>query len=363
MKKNNLQFLLVLFITLTGFGCKLQLSQPKVVQANDFISLKLHQPQSPDSSKPDQLVFVSLDIHQRSIVVDCYVKKPGDIIFSKFDSHSLPAGSDSRACNLSDLITESGTYNFYVAATVGGQTKKSNRVSFDYVDERPLKPEKYQKIKLADCQYQIKYKTAADEDKTSQVALYYSTDTKFKVYHHSEVARQKIGSDQLGSFTYKIEDCNPQQNHFFAIRAFNQAGNNSPAVGDKKITEKIVYIENEANEEKNQPISVTNENKTASDDSGSQDEITQIYSSDTENTRTPDNPKPETTTNLETETEYTARKNAQQGLVKGEENISKTTLNPIQEIVSSGWILILIFAVFLTMLIAVFYISKNIFYD
>ncbi len=362
MKKNNLKLILVLFVTIIGFGCKLLLSQPVMVKANDFISIKLHQPRSPDSSKPDQLVFVSLDMQQRAIVVDCYVKRPGDISFSKFDSHSLPVGSDSKACNLSNLITESGTYSFYVTATVGGQTKKSNRVSFDYVDERPLKPEKYQKIKLAECKYQIKYKTAADEDKTSQVALYYSTDTKFKIDNHSEVARQKIASDQLGSFTYKIENCDPQQDHFFAIRAFDQAGNSSPAVGDKKIVEKIVYIETEDDEDTGQ-IGMTNENKADSNDLVAQNEATQINAPDLEDTITPNNHESKTTRDLETEANYTARKNTKQGLVKGEENISEINLNPIQEIFSSGWIIILMLAVFLSMLIAVFYISKNIFYD
>ncbi len=362
MKKNSLKLILALFITIIGSGCKLFFSQPVVVKADDsFFNIKLHEPRSPDRLKASQLVFVTLDIQQRAITVDCYAKKPGDLNFAKFDTASILKGGDSGVCDLTDLISESGTYSFYVTASVNNQIRESNRVSLDYTDEKPLKPKNYQKLKLADCKYQIEYTTAADEGKTSQVALYYSTATEFQINQDTEVARQAISSDERGSFTYHIDNCDNNVDHFFAIRAFDQAGNSSSAVGDEKIIENIIYIKDDNNDEEKE--SQANDNNEKNDSQRNSESTATTEAAKTKNLALADPGTPKDTIGIETEAEFTERKNSEKGLVKGQEKILKTQFNPIQEIASSAWLITLIFIVFITMLIAIFYISKKIFYD
>jgi hypothetical protein len=363
MIKNRIKFSLAAIVSCLTLVVGVMLCQPGLVEAQDsFFSIKLESPRSPDRFKADQLVFVALDMQERSMKVNCFVKRPGQVEFEQFDSQQLPPGGDSGLCHLDGIMTEVGTYSFYTEAVVAGQTRQSNRVSIDYVQEQPLEPESYQKFKLTDCKYQIEYQTAADQGQTEQVALYYSTETEFELNNDTEVARQTIGSDQQGVFTYQVKDCQQNEEHFFAIRSFDAVGHASSAIGDEKINEKIVYIEKEdsAGEEESKKTSQLDPTPNLrEDDSQPSAEIN--YPSYDEGQSSEQ--AGESKTYISTEAEYTAHKNKQQGLIKGEQDMLDTSFNPWQELISSVWVIALLFIVFITILIAIFYISKDIFYD
>lgn len=224
------------FIAILSFVTFLLVSTYAYAAPN--LSIQIEQPQSPTNLNNIKINFVALDIANNPISVTCFKKTPDDAGFVQFGSViTLSAGGNTSNCEVTDaIINKDGTYQFYAHAIAGSETVDSSTVSVEYKTSGPGTPINFSKTKSGDCQYKITFKTADDSGRTSKVELYRSDQTKFDTNSGTRVGSLSIGSNQEGSFTNDISDCN--KTYYYAIRAFDSAGNGSGVVGDSidKIT-------------------------------------------------------------------------------------------------------------------------------
>src|SRR5690606_25157260 len=69
------------------------------------LSIRLEQPERPNSQEEFNITFVALDIQNRQIVVDCFVKESSEVAFTKFgDSITLQNGGDTGNCRVTSNI-------------------------------------------------------------------------------------------------------------------------------------------------------------------------------------------------------------------------------------------------------------------
>ena len=196
------------------------------------LSAVLEKPKTPENQRDYTITFVALDIQNRPVVVRCYKKTPSEGGFSIFDSDkNLPSGGGSGTCSVtSSLVSAEGTYQYYVIASAEAETVQSATVSVDYKAGGPGTPTYYGKDHPSTCQYNIKFKTADDAGKTVKVEVYRSDQTSFNADSGTRIATVTIGSNQEGSHLDTVPECN--KTYYYAVRAFNDAGNGSDAVGD-----------------------------------------------------------------------------------------------------------------------------------
>ena len=211
------------------FGFLLFLSLGEIFAGS--LTVRIEKPSSPTSKKDFRIDFVSLDLEQRTVQVDCYYKKPGGS-FSLFESKNLKAGGDSGYCQVdSGEISERRVYDFYVVANAGSDSITSASVAVEYDDIGPGTPTDYSRVKQLDgCSYEIKFKTANDNNETAKVELYRSMSAYFTADSNTRIAQVGMGSNLESKFFTTLPDC--AKEYFFAIRAFDGAGNGSGVVGD-----------------------------------------------------------------------------------------------------------------------------------
>ena len=195
------------------------------------LSIRVEEPKSPTNQKNFKLGFVVLDINNNPVSVKCEFKGPSDGSFAQFDStQNLIAGGTSGACQVTyNQISPIGNYKFRAVATSDTGTEVSNEVSVDYDDSRPGKPENYGKEKISDGTFKITFKTANDA-KTVKVEVYRSDSTSFDLNGGTKVGEVALGPNQNGEFTNTVPDAS--KTYYFALRAFDSAGNTSDPVGD-----------------------------------------------------------------------------------------------------------------------------------
>lgn len=202
-----------------------------------FLSIKLEEPRTPTNDNSFKINFVALDTQNQSITVKCFKKGPSDSDFVQFGSDIvLPAGGSSGDCIVdSSSMANQGSYQFYVSAQAGADSATSQTVSVDYKTETPGTPSDYSKERFGvnSCDYTIRFKTSADNGKTKKVEIYMSSLTSFSADAGTRVGTVTIGSNQEGHFTTTAPDCS--KTFYFAIRAFDDAGNGSGVVGDSNV--------------------------------------------------------------------------------------------------------------------------------
>ena len=198
------------------------------------LSVKIETPKSPSRENNFKIGFVTLDIQGRSVTVKCLKKGPSDGGFSQFGSDFVFAsGGNSGDCQVtSSVLSSQGTYEFKVSAQAGSETAESSIVSVTYATDSPGTPS-YSREQLSSCDYKIKFKTA-DDGRTAKVKIYRSTETSFTADSSTEIGTVNIGPNLEGSFTNSVPDCS--KNYYFAIRAFDDAGNGSGIAGDSVVT-------------------------------------------------------------------------------------------------------------------------------
>lgn len=224
MFKNLLKITLGIIISLTFVS---------VVHAAG-VSIRLSSPKSPANQNNFDVNFVTLDTAGNAITVKCFKKGPGDGGFSQFGSDvNLAAGGNAGNCSVTgSVVNTTGSYQFQATAYNGSETVTSNTVSVDYNTGGPDTPTNYSKEKPSSCTYRIKFITANDGGKTVKVEVYRSENTNFNADSGSRVATVSIGSNTSGSADVSVADCNKE--YFFAVRAFDSAGNGSGLAGDSK---------------------------------------------------------------------------------------------------------------------------------
>ncbi|MCW1949664.1 MAG: hypothetical protein KIH89_004475, partial [Candidatus Shapirobacteria bacterium] len=208
----------------------------QIVFAESSLSVRLEQPKTPTNIKDLHLKFVALDLNSNAITAKCLKKGPIDSDFSQYGSDIvLSAGGNASQCNTLSAIDRVGSYQFKVEAN----GVSSNTVSIDYKDIAPGTPTDYRKESLnGNCDFKIHFRTANDEGRTVKVELYRSTDSAFTANNDSLVHSINIGSTQETDINNSVPDCS--KTYYYALRAFDNAGNGSDIIGDT-ITVKTIY--------------------------------------------------------------------------------------------------------------------------
>lgn len=227
MVKNIVAALFIAFVSL--------LVTDLALAANN-LSIRVEQPKSPNNQSGFNVNFVVLDVLGRPIEVKCFRKGPGEAGFTQFGSAlSLAAGGNTGNCQVtSDVVTGEGTYQFSATATAGAESVDSQVVSVEYKTSTPGTPGDYKReTQPSSCQFKISFKTADDGGKTSKVEIYRSDQTSFTADDGTRVGTVFAGSNQEGSFIDTVPDC--AKTYYYAIRAFDGAGNGSGVVGDSVV--------------------------------------------------------------------------------------------------------------------------------
>ncbi|MDH7476567.1 MAG: SdrD B-like domain-containing protein [Microgenomates group bacterium] len=205
------------------------------------LSVRLSEPKSPTRFNNFDLNFVALDYDNNPITVKCFYKKEGGV-YSQFDTtKTLTAGGNAGSCKVtsSQLNQDGKTYSFYVEADNGTETALSEIVSVDFNTQGPGTPTSYSKEHSGTCEYKIKFKTADDGGKTVKVEIYRSRDTNFALDGSTRTASIPIGSNSEYAYTDNLPSGYCDDTWYYALRAFDSAGNGSGWVGDSLVT--IVY--------------------------------------------------------------------------------------------------------------------------
>lgn len=199
------------------------------------LSVRLEQPQSPTRLNEWKLSFSVLDRLARTPSVTCYVKKPGAGSFITFGETFTSSKSlgDSGHCQVSSaLLTEQGTYEFYVKASAGADSEDTFSVNVVYDTSGPGTPSSYSKEHPAQCKWIIRFRTADDNGSTSKVEIYSSDQKSFDTHNGTRVGSVNIGSNQDGEFVHdRADHCDREW--YYVIRAFDSAGNQSGHAGDQ----------------------------------------------------------------------------------------------------------------------------------
>lgn len=203
----------------------------KVAFADASLSVKISSPKTPTNQTNFNVTFGVLDVQQRLVTVRCFKKGPIDSSFSQFGSdHNFTAGGSDKCVVDDKIVNHEGAYQFYVEAIAGNDTVDSQTISVNYSNTNPGTPSGYSKTPTETCNYQITFKTADDDGRTTKVEIYRSDKQSFSADSSSIIDTISIGSNQDVEYNTSVPDCG--KTYYFAVQAFNSAGNGSALVGD-----------------------------------------------------------------------------------------------------------------------------------
>lgn len=233
MRKILISLILMIGFSLGGWMVR------GVAASTPNISVRIEQPSTPTNKNSFTVTFVVLDRLGRPMTAECLKSGPNDGgSYSQFGSDiSLLSGGNTGNCSIDgSVVNTEGTYSFEVRVSASGpaETEVSAPVSAQYLAGGPGTPNSYSKDHPSSCQYVIKFHTADDSGKTSSVKVYRSDSLSFSVDGSTQVGTVWIGSNMDGSFTDSVPDCN--KTWYYAIRAFDGAGDGSAVVGDNQTT-------------------------------------------------------------------------------------------------------------------------------
>lgn len=225
MFKRAIQMILAALVTVTFAG--------QVLAASD-VSIRLAKPKSPSNQNSFDLNFVALDIQNRPITVKCLKQGPSDGAPVQFGGDiTLVAGGNSGHCTVTNSVFgPEGSYTFTINAYVDGH------IAPDATDNQPMTYDTtgpgdvhdYSKNKTNTCEYTIHFKSADDSGATVKVELYRSDAVPFDANSGSRVQTITVGSNEAKDTTDTPPNCN--KTYYYAVRAFDSAGNGSALVGD-----------------------------------------------------------------------------------------------------------------------------------
>lgn len=204
------------------------------VNAAGNLLVRVEKPKSPTNLSSFNLNFVAMDILGRPITAKCFKQGPTDATFSQFGSDlNLTSGGNTENCPVtSSLFGDNGTYQFKVEVSADGDTS-SETVSVEYDTKSPGDPKDYNKTKVSNCVYNIHFKSADDAGATVKIEIYRSENTSFSADDGSRVGSVSLTSNEAKEFPDTIPNCD--KTYYYAVRAFDTAGNGSGIVGDSVI--------------------------------------------------------------------------------------------------------------------------------
>lgn len=211
------------------------------VHAVKQVTVRLSQPKSPTNQTNFNLTFTALDLSGRAVMVRCLKQGPSDAGFTQFGSdQNFANGGNSGTCTVNGIFGAAGTYNFKAEARAGdgtGDNFDDETISVIYDNSGPGDVKDYNKTKSA-CEYSIHFKTADDGGATVKVEVYRSDVVPFNADSGSRIQSIAIGSNTEKNTTDTPPDCS--KSYYYAIRAFDSAGNGSALVGDNVSTITVI---------------------------------------------------------------------------------------------------------------------------
>lgn len=203
------------------------------------VSVRVAQPKSPTNRNDFPISFVALDSLGRTVTVTCFKKGPSESSYTQFGSDQVfTGGGNSGTCPTgSGVVNTEGTYSFKVTAAAGSDTAEES-VSVNYTTSGPGDVRDYSKSQIDSCRYGIHFKTADDAGKTVKVEVYRSQSVPFTADSGSRTQTVMAGSNEAHDVTDTVPDCTRQW--YFAVRAFDTAGNGSALVGDNVTTITVI---------------------------------------------------------------------------------------------------------------------------
>lgn len=205
------------------------------VESSNTLSVRIEQPTTPIRTNEWKLSYSVLDINNGTPVVSCYVKKPGTSSYIGFGSShtSVKPSGDSANCQVnSSVMSDQGSYEFYVIATTSSSSRESAHVSVIYDSNGPGMPTSFSKENPSFCHWVIKFHTADDNGATTKVDIFSSDNKNFNTDNGTRVGTVYIGSNQDGVFNHdRADGCDKEW--YYVIRAFDSAGNQSGHLGDE----------------------------------------------------------------------------------------------------------------------------------
>lgn len=199
----------------------------KVFAADPVV--RLSQPQSPASSEFN-LVFVAMDVEDRKMTAQCWIQKPGASFESFGSSITIDSGKsgDSRICPVTESdLTSEGEYKFLVKVTPeDGSEISSNIVTVAYDGTGPDKPKYIEKEKINKCVNKITLKTA-DDGETSLVRVYADGDKEIDIDDSHKIETESIGPNKKFEFEHLMSGDDCGKTWYYAVVAFDDAGNAS----------------------------------------------------------------------------------------------------------------------------------------
>lgn len=203
------------------------------------VVVRVEQPKSPANEGFD-LGFVALDIMGRQLTARCYVSSSKNSwTFTQFGSDiSLKAGGNSGICKVNTGDLAEGDNKYEVRITVLGEpstpyVKQAEGITVKYIPNslRPGVPTNYNRQDISNCEKKISFLSANDGGKTVRVEVYRGESTEFTLNDGTKVGTFNIGSNTPGAHVETVPDCNKK--YYYALRAFDVAGNYSDVVGDR----------------------------------------------------------------------------------------------------------------------------------
>ncbi len=232
----SIAFLTVMSIALAMAGSVSAAAGDLVVRADEPVET---------SNTTFSFGYVVLDAQSRGVDVECLVQKPSSSTFETFKTVAHSGTGGSGDCGITDdVLSEQGTYKLKVQATTGGDVSESEMYEVAYNTTTPGKPKWIEKDKEGDCRYDVEFKTA-DDGQTVRVELYHSRDREFTVDENSRWATVTVGPNEKMTVTDHLDEtsvCNKK--HWYAVRAFDEAGNASSVRVEEEEIEETKTVEN-----------------------------------------------------------------------------------------------------------------------
>jgi len=208
--------------------------------ANAQLLIRLEEPDSPNNQEEMNINFVVLDTDGGIPTVQCFMQGPNDSSFSQIGSDiTLISSGDDGYCHIPESsLGDDGTYKFYASADSGSDTSLSGTVTVEHDSDRPGIPKYIEKDKKTSCTYEIKFKTADDGGDTDRAEVYRSPDKKFDANSSTKIRDFTVGSDEEVKFIDTKPNCG--KSYYYAVRAFDDAGNGSRVRAETLYDEEIV---------------------------------------------------------------------------------------------------------------------------
>jgi hypothetical protein len=196
------------------------------------ISVEIERLPNPNTETILNLDFYVADTLRRDITAKCYKKGPTEFSFVQFDGEKkLSEGGGRNHCVVEPrLLSDDGTYSFYVTASAGGDVNRSDIVTIHHEPEYPGVPKELIKEINEDCGNKVSFKTANDGGDTTQVDVFRSVNKVFKANSGTRILDIDVSSNSLVEFTDNSTKCDLV--YYYGVIALDDLGNKSEPLAE-----------------------------------------------------------------------------------------------------------------------------------